>query len=55
MLKADWAKVKERFSGAELEEFTLEFVTFGLAEIDDTPVFVIAIMENAVEYLQVIL
>ncbi|EJW88044.1 hypothetical protein WUBG_01039 [Wuchereria bancrofti] len=37
MLKADWSKIKEHFSGSELDEFTLEFVTFGLAEVDNTP------------------
>lgn len=53
MLKADWSKIKERFSGSELDEFTIEFVTFGLAEVDSTPIFVIAVIENAAEYLQV--
>ncbi|CAG9541075.1 unnamed protein product [Cercopithifilaria johnstoni] len=52
MLKADWSKIKERFSGCELDEFTMEFVTFGLAEVDSTPIFVIAVIENAAEYLQ---
>ncbi|KAM3726270.1 Lysine-specific demethylase [Dirofilaria immitis] len=52
MLKADWSKIKEHFSGSELDEFTMEFVTFGLAEVDSTPVFVIAVIENAAEYLQ---
>lgn len=52
MLKADWSKIKEHFSGSELDEFTVEFVTFGLAEVDSTPVFVIAVIENAAEYLQ---
>uniref|UniRef100_A0A0R3S6C2 Round spermatid basic protein 1-like protein n=1 Tax=Elaeophora elaphi TaxID=1147741 RepID=A0A0R3S6C2_9BILA len=52
MLKADWSKIKEHFSGPELDEFTIEFVTFGLAEVDSTPVFVIAVIENAAEYLQ---
>uniref|UniRef100_A0A8R1XV67 Round spermatid basic protein 1-like protein n=1 Tax=Onchocerca volvulus TaxID=6282 RepID=A0A8R1XV67_ONCVO len=37
MLKADWSKIKEHFSGSELDEFTVEFVTFGLAEVDSTP------------------
>ncbi|VDK66025.1 unnamed protein product [Onchocerca ochengi] len=44
MLKADWSKIKEHFSGSELDEFTVEFVTFGLAEVDSTPVF------NGLEY-----
>ncbi|VIO86712.1 Uncharacterized protein BM_BM6925 [Brugia malayi] len=52
MLKADWSKIKDHFSGSELDEFTLEFVTFGLAEVDNTPVFVIAVIENAADYLQ---
>ncbi|VBB26177.1 unnamed protein product [Acanthocheilonema viteae] len=52
MLKADWSKIKEHFSGPELDEFTIEFVTFGLSEVDNTPVFVIAVIENAAEYLQ---
>ncbi|VDO33755.1 unnamed protein product [Onchocerca flexuosa] len=55
MLKADWSKIKEHFSGSELDEFTVEFVTFGLAEVDSTPVFVIAVIENAAEYLQAII
>ncbi|VDK71975.1 unnamed protein product [Litomosoides sigmodontis] len=52
MLKADWSKIKEHFSGSELDDFTTEFVTFGLAEIDSIPVFVIAVIENAADYLQ---
>uniref|UniRef100_A0A915PYL7 Round spermatid basic protein 1-like protein n=1 Tax=Setaria digitata TaxID=48799 RepID=A0A915PYL7_9BILA len=52
MLKADWSKIKQHFSGSELDEFTVEFVTFGLAEVDNTPIFVIAVIENAAEYLQ---
>uniref|UniRef100_A0A1I7VW49 BAH domain-containing protein n=1 Tax=Loa loa TaxID=7209 RepID=A0A1I7VW49_LOALO len=52
MLKADWSKIKDHFSGSELDEFTMEFVTFGLAEVNSTPVFVIAVIENAAEYLQ---
>lgn len=52
MLKADWSKIKEHFSGSELDDFTMEFVTFGLAEVDSIPVFVIAVIENAAEYLQ---
>ncbi|VDN01065.1 unnamed protein product [Thelazia callipaeda] len=52
MLKADWTKIKQHFTGSEIDEFTLEFVNYGLAEVDSTPIFVIAVIENAAEYLQ---
>jgi hypothetical protein len=51
VLKADWAKVRQRFSREERLQFAEEFISLGLAELHGTPVFVMCIVDNAVEYL----
>ncbi|CAD5226362.1 unnamed protein product [Bursaphelenchus xylophilus] len=51
VLRADWRKIKLHFDKAERAQFSQEFINLGLAEINETPVFVICILEHAAEYM----
>ncbi|CAD5219350.1 unnamed protein product [Bursaphelenchus okinawaensis] len=55
ILRADWHKIRQHFDKADRAQFSQEFVTLGLAEINETPVFVICILEHAAEYMGSIL
>lgn len=51
ILRADWRKIKQHFDKTERFQFAQEVIALGLAEINETPVFVICILDNAAEYL----
>lgn len=55
MLRTDWRKLKQHLSTDERREFAEEFISLGLAELKGVPVFVICIIDNAVEYLEDVL
>lgn len=52
VLKTDWRKVTEKLSRDERLQFADEFITLGLAELHGNPVFVMCIVEHAVDYLE---
>uniref|UniRef100_F1KSE3 Round spermatid basic protein 1-like protein n=1 Tax=Ascaris suum TaxID=6253 RepID=F1KSE3_ASCSU len=52
MLKANWSQITKHFDELEREQFTREFIALGLAETEGIPIFVIGIIENAIDYLQ---
>ena len=53
VLKTDWRKVREKLNKEERHEFARQFIRLGVAEKKGCPFFVIAILENAAEYLMV--
>lgn len=55
ILKCDWRRIRQQFNKEERFKFVTEFIALGLAEVNDSPVFVICVMENGAEYLRDIL
>jgi hypothetical protein len=52
MLRSDWRRIKQHFNKEERLQFVTEFITLGLAEMNEIPVFVICVMENGAEYMR---
>lgn len=53
MMKTDWNLVRKNLSKEDCEGFADELVTLGLAESKEGPLFVVCIIDNGADYLDV--
>lgn len=54
MMKTDWQIVRKNLNKEECERFADELVSLGLAESKEGPLFVVCIIDNGADYLDVI-
>ncbi|KAL3102109.1 hypothetical protein niasHS_003518 [Heterodera schachtii] len=52
VLRCDWRRLKHDLSSQELNEFAEEFIDLGLSELSKVPLFVMCVVEHAIEYLE---
>uniref|UniRef100_A0A914MEG0 Round spermatid basic protein 1-like protein n=1 Tax=Meloidogyne incognita TaxID=6306 RepID=A0A914MEG0_MELIC len=55
LLRCDWRKLQHNLSSQERQQFAEQFISLGFFEIEKVPLFVICIVDNAMEYLENIL
>ena len=55
LLRCDWRKLEHNLSSQERQQFAEQFISLGFAEVDEVPLFVTCIVDNAVEYLENVL
>uniref|UniRef100_A0A1I8BH99 Round spermatid basic protein 1-like protein n=1 Tax=Meloidogyne hapla TaxID=6305 RepID=A0A1I8BH99_MELHA len=55
LLRCDWRKLQHDLSSQERQQFAEQFISLGFSEIEKVPLFVICIVDNAMEYLENIL
>lgn len=52
-MKTDWNLVRKNLSKEDCDGFADELVTLGLAESKEGPLFVVTIIDNGADYLDV--
>uniref|UniRef100_A0A914I9H7 Round spermatid basic protein 1-like protein n=1 Tax=Globodera rostochiensis TaxID=31243 RepID=A0A914I9H7_GLORO len=52
VLRCDWRRLKHDLSSQELNEFAEEFIELGFSELSKVPLFVMCVVEHAIEYLE---
>ncbi|KAF7635356.1 hypothetical protein Mgra_00005178 [Meloidogyne graminicola] len=55
LLRCDWRKLQHNLSSQERQQFAEQFISLGFFEVEKVPLFVICIVDNAMEYLENIL